>query len=139
MEIKIIPPQEFINLVNQIIKENKMENTWPLAPNFTDSNITINQRMVHHLLERKGTPKNRDMQALGIEVAELRDEAGMSRKKLTALSGIDCGFLALLEEGHALPYEIDKGLMARLSCSFMTELPIYHVKESLWKYKKLLT
>ena len=117
MEIKITPPQHFIKLVNQLLKENKMEKTWPLAPNFTDSNVVINQRMIHHLLERKGTPKNRDMQALGIEVAELRDEAGMSRRELSALSGLDSGFLALLEEGHALPSEITEGVMARLSCS----------------------
>jgi len=92
-------------------------NTWPLAPNFTDSNLVINQRMISHLLERQGTPKNRDMQALGIEVAELRDDAGMSRRELSALSGLDSGFLALLEEGHALPSEITEGVMARLSCS----------------------
>ena len=139
MEIKITPPQHFIKLVNQLLKEKKMEKTWPLAPNFTDSNMVINQRMILHLLERKGTPKNRDMQALGIEVAELRDEAGMSLRELSALSGLDSGFLALLEEGHALPSEIDKGIMARLSCSFMMELPVYHVKEALWQYKKLLT
>ena len=117
-----------------------MEKTWPLAPNFTDSNIVINQRMIHHLLERKGTPQNRDMQALGIEVSELRDEAGLSRKELTALSGIDCAFLALLEEGYALPSEVDKGILARLACTFMyAELPAYHVQEAFWKYKKLLT
>ena len=90
------------------------QRTWPFGDNTADDGgIVINQRMVHHLLGRKGTPENRSMIALGIEVQELRDEAGMGLAELAVLSGLDRGFLAIVESGKAIPGELtDEVLMA---------------------------
>ena len=90
------------------------QHAWPYGDNTRDDgSVVINQRMIHHLLGRKGTPENRSMMALGIEVAELRDEAGMGLAELAVLSGLDRGFLAILESGKAIPEELtDEVLMA---------------------------
>ena len=90
------------------------QSTWPYGDNIKDDgNIVVNQRMIHHLLGRKGTPENRSMMALGIEVSELRDEVGMGLAELAVLSGLDRGFIAILESGKATPGELtDEVLMA---------------------------
>ena len=83
------------------------QRTWPFGDNIKDDgNIVVNQRMIHQLLGRKGTPENRSMMALGIEV-------GMGLAELACLSGLDRGFIAILESGKAIPGELtDEVLMA---------------------------
>jgi len=94
------------------------QHTWPFGDNIKDDGtiaIAITQRMIHHLLGREGTPENRSMMALGIEVEELRDEAGMGRSELAVLSGLDRGFLAILEAGKALPEELTSDVLMALA------------------------
>ena len=90
------------------------QRTWPFGDNIKDDgSIVVNQRMIHQLLGRKGTPENRSMMALEIEVSELRDEVGMGLAELACLSGLDRGFIAILESGKAIPGELtDEVLMA---------------------------
>jgi len=92
------------------------QRTWPYGDNVKDDgNIVVNQRMIHQLLNRKGTPENRSMMALGIEVEELRDEVGMGLAELACLSGLDRGFLAILEAGKAVESEVTDGVLMDLA------------------------
>ena len=101
------------------------QRTWPFGDNIKDDgSISINQRMVHHLLGRKGTPENRSMVALGIEVEELRDEAGMGMSELAVLSGLDRGFLTILESGKALPSELTEEVLVALAIGLSEFHPV---------------
>ena len=108
------------------------QHTWPYGNNTKDDgSIVINQRMVHHLLHRKGTPENRSMMALGIEVSELRDEAGMGLAELACLSGLDRGFIAILESGKALESEITDKVLWLLAGSLSEGKDIWRIREYL--------
>jgi len=108
------------------------QHTWPYGNNTKDDgSIVINQRMVHHLLNRKGTPENRSMMALGIEVSELRDEAGMGLAELACLSGLDRGFIAILESGKALESEITDKVLWLLAGSLSEGKDIWRIREYL--------
>jgi DNA-binding transcriptional regulator YiaG len=107
-------------------------NTWPYGNNIQDDgNIVINQRMVQHLLGRKGFPKNRSMMALGIEVAELRDSIGMGLAELAVLSGLDRGFLAILESGKAIPSELTKDVLMALAEALAEGQDVRKIREHL--------
>ena len=108
------------------------QRTWPYGDNIKDDgNIVVNQRMVHHLLGRKGTPENRSMMALGIEVSELRDEVGMGLAELACLSGLDRGFLAILESGKALESEVTDKVLWLLADSLAEGRDIGKIRECL--------
>ena len=108
------------------------QHTWPYGDNTKDDgSIVINQRMVHHLLNRKGTPENRSMMALGIEVSELRDEAGMGLAELAVLSGLDRGFIAILESGKALESEVTDKVLWLLAGSLSEGKDIWRIREYL--------
>jgi len=101
------------------------QHAWPFGDNTADDgSIVINQRMIHHLLGRKGTPENRSMMALGIEVAELRDEVGMGLAELAVLSGLDRGFLAILESGKAIPEELTDEVLTALAIGLGEYQPV---------------
>ena len=107
-------------------------NTWPYGNNIQDDgNIVINQRMVQHLLGRKDIPKNRSMMALGIEVAELRDSVGMGLAELAVLSGLDRGFLAILESGKAIPSELTKDVLMALAEALAEGQDVRKIREHL--------
>ena len=108
------------------------QHTWPYGDNTKDDgSIVINQRMVHHLLNRKGTPENRSMMALGIEVSELRDEAGMGLAELACRSCLDRGFIAILESGKALESEITDKVLWLLAGSLSEGKDIWRIREYL--------
>ena len=101
------------------------QRTWPFGDNIKDDgNIVVNQRMIHQLLGRKGTPENRSMMALGIEVSELRDEVGMGLAELAVLSGLDRGFLAILESGKAIPEELTNEVLMALATGLSEYQPV---------------
>tara|TARA_R110002110_G_scaffold412213_1_gene637945 strand:- start:168 stop:581 length:414 start_codon:yes stop_codon:yes gene_type:complete len=108
------------------------QGNWPYGDNLKDDgNIVVNQRMIHHLLGRKGTPENRSMMALGIEVSELRDEAGMGLAELAVLSGLDRGFLAILESGKAIPSELTEDVLMALANALAEGQDVRRVQEHL--------
>jgi len=108
------------------------QHAWPFGDNTADDgSIVINQRMIHHLLGRKGAPENRSMMALGIEVSELRDEAGMGLAELACLSGLDRGFIAILESGKALESEITDKVLWLLAGSLSEGKDIWRIREYL--------
>ena len=108
------------------------QRTWPFGDNTKDDgNIVVNQRMIHQLLGRKGTPENRSMMALGIEVSELRDEVGMGLAELACLSGLDRGFIAILESGKALESEVTDKVLWLLAGSLSEGRDIWRIREYL--------
>jgi DNA-binding XRE family transcriptional regulator len=93
---------------------------WPFG---NDNNgIANNQQMVGKLLETQkarealSTTEKRSMQALGIEVAQLREEAGMTLSDAMQVTGLDKGFICILENGHVLPNEITDDVLIALAC-----------------------
>ena len=98
--------------------------TWPFQDTQDDGSISVNQRMVHHLLRRQGVVENRSMMALGIEVAELREEVGMGVSELAILSGLDRGFLIILEAGKALPAEITETVLVAVAVGLNEYHPV---------------
>jgi len=63
----------------------------------------------------------RNIMAIGIELLERRDEAGLSRKEATLQSGLDSGFLCILEAGAngdssimVMPYDLTNDVMDAL-------------------------
>ena len=83
--------------------------------------LSSNQRMVAKLLETKEAREalseadKRSMQALGIEVAQLREEAGMTLSDAMQRTELDKGFLCMLESGSVLPTEITDDVLASLA------------------------
>ena len=100
------------------MKTLKTQSTLPYGDNSNESNLVVNQRMVQQLLIRKGTPANRYLQGVGIEVNECREERGLSLGELSQLSDLDRGFLAILEAGMALASEVSLRVLNRLSVAF---------------------
>ena len=93
-----------------------IQRAWPFGDSTKDDgSAAINLRMIHHLLKRKGTPDHRGMMALGMEVEELRDTAGLGLAELAVLSGLDRGFIAILEDGQALMSEVTDEVLAALA------------------------
>jgi len=92
---------------------------WPFGHD--DNNISKNQRMVGKLLETQkarealSTTEKRSMQALGIEVAQLREEAGMTLSNAMQATGLHTGFICMLENGSVLPAEITNDVLAALA------------------------
>lgn len=108
------------------------QRTWPYGDNVKDDgNIVVNQRMIHQLLNRKGTPENRSMMALGIEVEELRDKVGMGLAELACLSGLDRGFLAILEAGKAVESEVTDGVLMDLATALSEGRDVWTIREYL--------
>lgn len=109
-----------------------VQGTWPYGNNIqNDDNIVINQRMIRHLLDRKNIPKNRSMMALGIEVRELRDSVGMGLAEVSILSGLDRGFLAILESGKAIPSELTVHVLMALANVLAENQDVRKVQEHL--------
>ena len=83
--------------------------------------LSSNQRMVGKLLETKEArealsyTEKRSMQALGIEVAQLREEAGMTLSDAMQATELDRGFICMLESGSVLPTEITTDVLASLA------------------------
>ena len=103
------------------------QNTWPFGQHDGETSIQINQRMIHHLLAYKSQQsaltdeERRNIMAIGIELLERRDEAGLSRKEATLQSGLDSGFLCILEAGAdsissimVMPYDLTNDVMDAL-------------------------
>ena len=109
-----------------------VQNLWPYGNNIqNEGNIVINQRMMHYLLDRKNILKNRSMMALGIEVQELRDTVGMGLAELSTLSGLDKGFLAILESGKAIPSELTKDVLMALAEALAEGQDVRKIQEHL--------
>ena len=93
--------------------------TWPFGHN--NDSLSSNQRMVGKLLATKEAREalsetdRRSMQALGVEVAQLREEAGMTFTDMMEATGLDRGFLCMLESGSVLPNEITTDVLASLA------------------------
>ena len=93
--------------------------TWPFGHN--NDSLSSNQRMVGKLLETKEAREalseadKRSMQALGIEVAQLREEAGMTLSDAMQATKLDRGFICMLESGSVLPTEITADVLASLA------------------------
>jgi len=92
---------------------------WPFG---NDNNgITNNQRMIGKLLETKAAlvalspTETRSIQALGIEVAQLREEAGMTLSDAMQATGLDKGFICMLENGSILPTDITDDVLVALA------------------------
>jgi transcriptional regulator with XRE-family HTH domain len=114
------------------VKTVTVQNLWPYGNNIQDDgNIVINQRMIYYLLGRKNIPKNRSMIALGIEVQELRDTVGMGLAELAVLSGLDRGFLAILESGKAIPSELTEDVLMALANALAEGQDVRRVQEYL--------
>ena len=83
--------------------------------------LSSNLRMVAKLLETKEAREalseadKRSMQALGIEVAQLREEAGMPLSDAMQRTELDKGLLCMLESGPVLPTEITDDVLASLA------------------------
>lgn len=134
MEFTIKLDPDFIKALNQKLRENKMETTWPLAPNFTDSNVVVNQRMVGQLVRRQGTTQDPKMIQLGKVVDDLRRDADISRQEMSRLSGLDSGFLTIVEAGKALPSEINTDVLTRLVNSLNGALPLKLLMDSFKEF-----
>ena len=93
--------------------------TWPFGHN--NDSLSSNQRMVGKLLETQTAREalsetdKRSMQALGIEVAQLREEAGMTFADVMEVTGLDRGFLCILESGAVLPTEVTDDVLSALA------------------------
>ena len=114
------------------MKTLNTQSNWPYGDNSNESNLVVNQRMIQQLVSRTGTPVNRSLQALGIEVDELRESMGLTLGELSQLSGLDRGFLAILIEGKALPTETTKAVLGCLSVALSDE------DRDMWQVKEFL-
>lgn len=103
------------------------QNTWPFGQHDGETSVQINMRMIHHLLEYKGqqlalTDEERhNIMAISTELLERRKEAGISRKEATLQSGLDSGFICILEavaNGDSsvmvMPYDLTNDVMDAL-------------------------
>ena len=92
---------------------------WPFGHG--NNNLSNNQQMVGKLLETQkaraalSATEKRSMQALGIEVAQLREEAGMTLSDVMQATGLHTGFICMLENGSVLPAEITNNVLAALA------------------------
>ena len=101
-----------------------IQRAWPFGDSTKDDgSAAINLRMLHHLLDRKGTHYDRGLIALGIEVEELRDTAGLGLAELACLSGLDRGFIAILEDGQALMSEVTDEVLTALTAGLSGHNP----------------
>jgi hypothetical protein len=93
--------------------------TWPFGHN--NDSLSSNQMMVGKLLATKEAREalsdadKRSMQALGIEVAQLREEAGMTFSDAMQATELDRGFICMLESGSVLPTEVTVRVLAALA------------------------
>ena len=93
--------------------------TWPFGHN--NDSLSSNQRMVGKLLETKEAREalseadKRSLQAVGIEVTQLREEAGMTLADVMHATGLDRGFICMLESGSILPAEITDDVLCALA------------------------
>ena len=99
---------------------------WPFrdSSNEGETNIAMNQRMVARLVERKkkiaDLPnwQSRSYIALGIEVSQSREErTGKSMQEAAKHSGLDPGFLALVEAGKVTEDELTGDVIKALARS----------------------
>ena len=95
------------------------QNTWPFGQHDGETSVQINQRMIHHLLSYKAdqdaltAQERRNSIAIGIDVIEQREYAGLTRSEASRQSGLDMGFLCILEAGAngdssimVMPYDL---------------------------------
>ena len=95
------------------------QNTWPFGQHDGETSIQINQRMVHHLLSYKAdqdaltAQERRNSIAIGIDLVERCEYTGLTRKEASRQSGLDTGFLCILEAGAngdssimVMPYDL---------------------------------
>ena len=107
--------------------------TWPFGHN--NDSLSSNQRMVGKLLETQTAREalsetdKRSMQALGIEVAQLREELGMTLSDAMQATELDKGFLCMLESGSVLPTEITVDILANLACGLAGA---YQAVDAVW-------
>ena len=103
------------------------QGTWPFRPHTNDTSVSTNQRMIHHLLVYKSqqealtTQERRDIMALGIDLAERRELAGINLTIAAQQSDLDSGFLCILETGAdsmssivVMPYDLTDDVMDAL-------------------------
>ena len=93
---------------------------WPFLSKGGDTRDTAlaSKRMLAHMEERTGLqaqPIPRELVALGLFIEELRGERGLSRQELAERTGLDPGFLAILEEGLALEKEVTEPVLKTLA------------------------
>jgi len=109
--------------------------TWPFGHN--NDSLSSNQRMVGKLLETKEAREalsetdRHSMQALGVEVAQLREEAGMTFTDMMEATGLDRGFLCMLESGSVLPNEITTEVLAALAYGLAGA---YRAVDATWQH-----
>ena len=103
------------------------QNTWPFGQHDGETSIQINKRMIHHLLGYKADQDalteqdRRNSIAIGIDVLERREYAGLTRSEASRQSGLDMGFLCILEAGAngdssimVMPYDLTDGVVDAL-------------------------
>jgi len=106
---------------------NTQNNTWPFGQHDGETSIQINQRMIRHLLSYKANQdaltaqERRNSIAIGIDVVERREYAGLTRSEASRQSGLDTGFLCILEAGAngdnsvmVMPYDLTDDVMDAL-------------------------
>ena len=97
-------------------------NSWPFnGSQVAETNVAITQRMVHNLITRKAEHQaldeavRRELVAIGIECAELREEdTCLTLAEAAKASGLDQAFIPILESGKALPSELTNELVAAI-------------------------
>ena len=106
-------------------------NTWPFGQHDGETSVQINQRMIRHLLSYKAdqdalTTQERftnmlNSLAIGIDLVERRENAGLTRKEASRQSGLDTGFICILEAGAngdssvmVMPYDLTDDVMDAL-------------------------
>ena len=80
-------------------------NSWPFnGSQVAETNVAITQRMVHNLITRKAEHQaldeavRRELVAIGIECAELREEdTCLTLAEAAKASGLDQAFIPILE------------------------------------------
>ena len=103
------------------------QNTWPFGQHDGETSVQINQRMIHHLLSYKAdqealtAQERRNIIAIGIDILEHREYAGLTRSEVSRQSGLDTGFLCILEAGAngdssimVMPYDLTNDIMDAL-------------------------
>ena len=103
------------------------QHAWPYRPHSNETSVSTNQRMIHHLLAYKSqqealtTQERRNIMALGIDLAERRESAGINMTIASQQSGLDSGFLHILEAGAdtmssivVMPYDLTDDVMDAL-------------------------
>ena len=105
------------------------QTAWPFGDLDNEDSLSTSQRMVSQLLQRKEACANlsvgqsRSLMALGIEVAQSREEnTGRTMQEAAQIAGLDSGFWVILEEGKALPEEVTSEVLRVVARSVGVEV-----------------